>query len=215
MEYFASDLHLDHDPQSWDSPIWEMRGFTSARAFRDFATEYIYDTLKPGDHFYYLGDLALNSTDEFVQSVFDRLLKDIGIKMTYIWGNHETNVRRLYKQGKIEGDISFHTRWTGKIGTGISKRSRHMAILDHFPIGSWEYMARGSWMIHGHTHGGYPNSQPEDTPGLILDVGFENTWSYNKTPLLSAKEIESIMSKKKFRVVDRHHNPETINGRQQ
>lgn len=68
----------------------------------------------------------------------------------------------------------------------------------HYPFLTWNKAHHGAWMLHGHSHGNL--RAPETTR---MDVGIDTRDDFAP---YSFDEIEKIMSKRSYLIVD-HHKP--------
>jgi len=77
-----------------------------------------------------------------------------------------------------------------------AERGTQKIIMSHYAMLVWNRSHHGSWMLHGHSHGGlkYP------VEGKILDAGID---AHNYFPI-SYDEVKAIMSTKKTQPVDHH-----------
>jgi calcineurin-like phosphoesterase family protein len=91
--WFISDLHLRHNPR-WRPTLFEQRGFSSIEDHDKYVIEKINELVKPTDHLFLLGDFCLNTTD----SIAEQLLFDIKANKHIVWGNHESQVSKVYKR---------------------------------------------------------------------------------------------------------------------
>jgi calcineurin-like phosphoesterase family protein len=201
--FFSSDWHNYHDPK-WDVPIWKMRGYSSPQESLDDVVSKINARVKEDDFLYFLGDGFLNATDEQVLEWFSRInCKNIN----YIYGNHESNIFRIYRRTVLEiyGDPDIEVypmRFNNVVFLGnyqelqVGKKS---VILQHFPIHSWNHMRHSAWMISGHQHNTDKTRNPEYHLGKMLDV----SWDY-KRDIWSFEEVEDVMSTKDILTVDHH-----------
>lgn len=80
-------------------------------------------------------------------------------------------------------------------------------VASHYPLASWNGMAKGSFMLHGHCHNRLQESRvgKELNMGKIMDFGVENC----PYPL-SFAEIKEIMDNKPIIQTD-HHDSKTQN----
>lgn len=92
--FWSSDWHVYHDP-SWEVPIWASRGYLNAQDSAERILEKVNSRVGEKDTLWYLGDMFLNSSDEQVLNWLNGL-KCRNIK--YLFGNHESNMFRLYRQ---------------------------------------------------------------------------------------------------------------------
>lgn len=71
-------------------------------------------------------------------------------------------------------------------------------VMCHYPFLTWNKAHHGAWMLHGHSHGNL--RAPETTR---MDVGIDTRDDFAP---YSFDEIEKIMSKRSYLIVD-HHKP--------
>ena len=69
----------------------------------------------------------------------------------------------------------------------------------HFPIACWNQQGRGSYHIHGHSHGSYKAN------GKTLDVGLDNAYNlFGEHKLFTEEDIIEYMSKQEVYASDHH-----------
>jgi calcineurin-like phosphoesterase family protein len=204
--FFSSDWHIFHDPK-WPSPIWEMRGAHNAQHFAERTLQEINDTVPEDGTLYYLGDGFLNASDEQCIGWLERLkCKDI----RYLFGNHESNMYRLYKEEVFKqfgrDDIEVYPLKMGNItflGNHLEIQvGKQRIVLNHFPLRIWNGCHRFSWGLSGHSHLNDPLRRPEYPLAKALDTGIDygRIWSF--------EEIQELMSTKTVELID-HHDKDT------
>lgn len=95
-------------------------------------------TVKPGDGFYFLGDLAFGK-DNVLQAL--NIIKNAGVKLHYIIGNHDKKYKGLIKP--------FCETFKD---TAELKFGNQFVILYHYGIEDWNGAFHGSIHLHGHSH---------------------------------------------------------------
>jgi calcineurin-like phosphoesterase family protein len=106
-----------------------------------------------------------------------------------IYGNHNNPHEKEYDHVN-----EYQIGITKVIKLDSYKLLRHKVkrfICLHYTLACWEHESHGSMHLHGHEHGNYKISRPEDHTKKILDCG----WDLFEKPL-HITEIEAIMSKK-------------------
>lgn len=202
--FWSSDWHNYHNP-TWNVPIWEMRGARDAEELSERVIQKINERVPEDGTLWYLGDGFLNTTDEQVIA----WLSAINCKnINYLFGNHESNVYRIYKQ-EIEKqygliDLEVYPLKMGNItfmGNHLEIRiGKRNIVMNHFPIHSWNGMGgRKAWMISGHQHNADKTRNPDAPINRCIDVG----WDWKKD-VWSFEEIEDVMSTKTFISYDHH-----------
>lgn len=202
--FFCSDPHAFHNP-SWDIPLWKSRGYESAEEAAVDKIAKINAKVGPDQTLYCLGDGFLNATDE---QCLDWLSQINCKNIRYLFGNHESNMYRLYKQAvKAQygfDDLEVYPLRMGNVvfyGNHLDVEvGKQKIVLNHFPLHSWNSMGqRKSWMLSGHQHNTDPTRNPDFPTNRCIDVGWDwkrDVWSY--------AEIEDVMSTKTFQAVDHH-----------
>lgn len=194
--YMTSDWHLFHNPM-WPVPIWKMRGFNSLDESNDFIVDSINETVSANDHMFNLGDPSLNCTE----SQFEELLSKIQCQNIYLmWGNHASPSWKIYQR-----EIDKINKWRNISNEEIEIypfRYRNLIFignyaeivvdgqficLSHYPMNSWNNMAKGSIHCHGHIHS---TKETYKFEGKKIDVGMD----YHMKPV-SFNEIRKILSK--------------------
>jgi calcineurin-like phosphoesterase family protein len=200
--FFSSDWHIFHNP-SWPIPIWKMRGYESAEDAAFKIQKMINSTVPEDGVLYFLGDLALNATDGQVIGWLNGI-KCRNIKM--LWGNHESNTYRIYKQEMLRqfgrDDIEVYPLTMGNVtfvGNHVEIQvGKKNIIMNHFPFKIWNGGNRNTWHLNGHSHLSDKERHPEHPLGKTLDTGIDcgKIWSFN--------EIEDVMSTKSIHILDHH-----------
>lgn len=143
------------------------------------------------DRVFCLGDFFFCGKDRAIS-----IARRLNGQKFWIFGNHDEKSRKWrdltdlfawcgdYKEIKIpDADGEYRNTSYNKI------------ILCHYPIASWHSMQKGTWHLHGHSHGSYHVNDNK-----IVDVG-SDVWNY--TPV-SYQEIKKYMKKRNFVPVDGH-----------
>ena len=134
------------------------------------------------------GDLSFSNDYEEVAS----FLSQLNGQKILIKGNHDQRelLNRLQKEGLI---ATWKDYMEVKIG-GVK------ACLFHFPIYSWNGQHRGTFHLHGHTHG-----QQTNLSGYILDVGIDAAYKIlGRHRFFSEKDVVEYMDSRSIHVVDNH-----------
>jgi calcineurin-like phosphoesterase family protein len=140
------------------------------------------DKVKPGDTVYHLGDVLFCEADKAA-----RMLDRLHGQKFLIFGNHDKTIKQ---------SAELRSRFVKCCDYYELKVGDQMMVMSHYAMLVWNKSHRGSWMLHGHSHGGlkYP------IEGKILDVGAD---PHGLTPI-SYDEVEKIMATKKTQPVDHH-----------
>lgn len=203
--FFSSDWHLFHDPKSWPEPIWKMRGYSSVEEATQDVQDKVNARVGVDDVLYYLGDLALNATDDQVLHWLT------GVKCQNIrtlFGNHESCPYRLYKKEILKQynlkDVEIYPLRMNNLvfmGNHLEIQVGKQRInMNHFPLHSWNGMANGlSWSLNGHQHYTDTTRHAQHPINKCLDVSWDS-----KNDIWSYEEICDVMSTKGFVPVDHH-----------
>jgi len=182
MDWFTSDPHYDHE----NIIKFSKRPFSNVEEMNGELVRRWNSVVKPGDRVFLLGDIAISKNLPRV----DRLLSQLAGQKFWILGNHDRDEARkvfAHRFQKIDKLMDL------KIGSGATMQ--HI-VLCHFAMIAWNKSHHGSWMLHGHHHGGlvYP------FPAKIADVGVD-CWDY--TPV----SFEELKKKLDPMPVVLHHAP--------
>lgn len=160
MIWCSSDWHLNHTNicnatiSTWKSGF---RNFASLAEMNLTIIENMNRFIEPGDTLYFLGDFAFGD-----KSLIPALRQQIRCKhFVLIQGNHDKVLVNRYSDefSKVASYLEIYY-------------NHSLFCLSHYPIGSWNEMARGAFQLHGHCHGNYELSQPRQ-----VDVGVD-CWEF-------------------------------------
>lgn len=202
--FWTSDWHNFHDPK-WPSPIWEMRGYSNHTHASEEVIRKVNERVGENDTLWYLGDGFLNASDGECLGWLSRI-KCQNIK--YLFGNHESNMYRLYKQEVLKqfgsDEIEVYPIRMGNVeflGNHVEIQiGKRTIVNNHFPIHSWNGMGgKKSWMISGHQHNADKSRNPDAPVNRCVDVGWD--W---KRDVWSFEELEDLMDTKTFVSYDHH-----------
>jgi calcineurin-like phosphoesterase family protein len=199
--YFTSDSHFGHDRDF----VYKVRGFNNVSEHDDALFDKINEIVRPNDILFHLGDFCLNTSSSEFEEYLSRLLCQ---NILYIWGNHNSRVRDVYKHtveeqfGRTDIDV-YPVTYRNITFLGHYKEvviNGQAMVLCHYPFQIWNQQQKQAWCLSGHSHYGNQSTRAENKEGKILDLG----WEGHKKPL-SFDEVSEIMKKKSYKRVDSHH----------
>lgn len=176
--WFTSDTHYGH------SRVIEYsnRPFSSVEEMDEAMAQNWNSVVRPGDLVYHLGDFSFHRPEQSI-----RIAKRLMGQKYLILGNHD---KRLRTEPEFLGQFIW-AKDLHQIEVDGQK-----VILCHYAMLTWNQSHRGSWQLHGHSHG----SLPDDPHSLRIDVGVDPRGYYP----VSFEEVREIMSRKDYRPVDHH-----------
>lgn len=163
-DFYTADQHYDH------SAVIDFcnRPFSSVEEMDNEMIRMHNERVENSDDVYFLGDFSASRNEKYIRHIFNKLK---GRKHLII-GNHDSKqVLRL----------NWSSTPTHK-KTVRDKEGRRI-ILSHYPERSWDRMYRGSFHLHGHTHGKLLGV------GRSTDVGVD-AWGF--APVTAAEAIERM-----------------------
>ena len=179
--WFTSDTHF------WHKNIinYTHRPFdpSDVEGMNEAIVEEWNSKVKPNDTIYHLGDVAFCG----VGKINDILSRLNGYKRL-VCGNHDRGFLKKENFTKHWTWIKPYYRLSGLAGYPT-------IILFHFPIAAWDEQGRGTWHLHGHSHGSYK------AKGKILDVGLDGPLGFR---ILNIDEIRDYMYNIDIHTADGH-----------
>jgi calcineurin-like phosphoesterase family protein len=180
--WFTSDNHFGHANivHHCDRP------FKSHEEMDETMIKNWNERVKPGEHVYHVGDLALYRVPggEARRKAVDTLVGRLNGQIHLIYGNHDHQETKHCKR------LAEVTPYKDIVV------AEQKIILCHYAFKTWHGSHRGSWNLHGHSHG----SLPRDYNAKQLDVGVD-CWNFRP---ISFEEIREEMKKHVFKPVDHH-----------
>jgi calcineurin-like phosphoesterase family protein len=187
--WFTSDTHFNHANICSATTTWNKESGNNFRIFNSLDT--MNDRLVAGinasvgqdDILFHLGDWSFGGF-ESIRQFRDRLVcKNIHL----ILGNHDNHIARNKDDvqeifSSVHNMLDLIVKWN--VGTPTQDEAKFM--LMHFPIASWDNLARGVIHLHGHVH--LPKHR-RIGPGKMMDVGVDG----NGLEPIDMKEVLTIM----------------------
>jgi calcineurin-like phosphoesterase family protein len=204
--WFISDLHLGHDKDF----ILNPRGYANVDEALTHQWLMLNEYIGSNDIVFNLGDMVIGAMDrarEYASRVVHMNCKH----QYFIWGNHNAGVRQLYDDcrkylGLLTNDVEIYPlNYPNSNFTFLGHYAEisidgRAVVLTHYPIASWNHIAKGAYHIHGHCH----RNLKEDLTLNRLDVG----WEWKRRPI-EWKEIIRELSPRNATAPD-HHKKEII-----
>ena len=214
--YFLTDLHLYHENITQNSN-WENK--SNNRDYKN-ATEMNMDIINSingvvdgRDILFLLGDIIFGKNDADRNKNLLEFLSLINCKNIHlILGNHDKFIRDN-KFIKNYGWVNNKLKYSEGFGVGVSPCYLFSSVsnlkeivvngqritLCHYALAVWNQSHRGTWQLHGHSHGNYT------AKGLQYDVCVENAIkAFGKPKPFSFEDIKYIMNNKTINIVDNH-----------
>jgi calcineurin-like phosphoesterase family protein len=186
--WFTSDTHYNHAnicsaTTKWKDPV-TCREFTSLAQMNSHLICNINEVVEQDDILFHLGDWSFGGFEQ-IQKFRDSIFcKNVHI----ITGNHDHHIENN-KEGcqslfsSVNKYLNLDVKWN--VGTHFGGEQKF--ALMHFPIASWDNMARGAIHLHGHVHFA-PNKRIGK--GKMMDVGCDGNDLYP----IEMKEVIRLMN---------------------
>lgn len=175
MIYITSDFHLDHT----NVLKFSKRPFSSIEEMNRTIIKNILDVIKPGDIFYFLGDLAWSK--KAYEDFFARWPRNV--EFHWVLGNHDKKAWKQYKH---------HTTSVTDIKEIYIEKNP--ITLCHYPMLTWNKSHYNAFMLFGHHHENSHGTDQLDklACGKMLNVNVE----FHDYKPWSEKEILEYMNKR-------------------
>lgn len=171
VTWFSSDLHFGHRWMATDH-----RGWSSIEDHDEAIIAEWNATIGANDEVYFLGDFSFHPR-AVTAAIFGRLR---GHKHLVV-GNHDPkHIEQL--------------PWVSVSQIKRVKRDKQSIYCCHYPMLTWPNAHRGTWHLHGHSHGNL--RAPETTR---VDVSYDAAGV-----ALSWEHVAEIMSTRTYDFVDHH-----------
>ena len=179
----AGDLGLD---SKW---ISKERGRVRANEMTTDLVKKHNELVKPGDTVYHLGDFTFGGTDQA-----SSLLRILHGNFKFVYGNHDRALKDFKEVIRFYPDLKNRVEFLGNMAEVIVEGQ--LITLCHYALRTWNKSHRGSWSLHGHSHG----TLPDLLDSMSFDVGID---CHNYRPI-NMDRVREIMSKKIFKPIDHH-----------
>ena len=178
MDYFTSDLHLQH------KFVLEHRGFSSFEEMHDRLFS-MFDAVKKGDRVFILGDVAF--TPYAAKELFDFLIMKKKVSALYIIeGNHDSQWL-----SKVEPHPRLHICQTMLLKG--QKNGYAPIFLSHYPHMIFNKSHYGAYQLHGHGH--FDTTDRPMLDALVMGKRINVNCELHDYKLWSRDEIEEEMGK--------------------
>jgi len=199
---FQGCMHYGHDPK-WENPIWKLRGYNSSFEHDEGLIQNWNKKANANTIGFLLGDTIFgHNADERLLSLFRRL----DFKELYILpGNHQAGYKQLLERvqdnillpGASEyKKVHFVPNYLEAVVNGQA------IVMCHYPILSFNGMAKGAYHLYAHVHGNLGRSELGrlyQNTGLTYEVSVENCASP-----ITFGELRAEMRKKVQSTPDHH-----------
>lgn len=188
--WFTSDQHFDHANIIRHC----KRPYPFVTQMNRSLIENFNAVVGKNDTTYHLGDFVWKHNWSVALSFF----KKLNGKHKVLEGNHDKWLRKL-RAGENPHAKIYEPHLNEKVQ--IIEPLKEIVIdgqrivLSHYALATWCASGRGSWMLHGHSHGNY---KPEF--GRVMDVGVDPN---NYFPV-SFKQVREYMETRQSKAVDHH-----------
>ena len=187
--WFTADTHYGHKNIVRGVSTWNdtsgCRDFDTIAQMNDALVEGINDCVTENDVLYHLGDFTMGLFDHVLEFRSRLICKNIHL----ILGNHDHTI--LNDRDNVQ-QLFSSVRQMGLIEIGHQK-----IMLCHYPLHVWQDHHRGTWHLHGHTHGKLKD--PSFYKRKVLDVGMDTHLDFRP---YSFDEVRSILDAREVHIMD-------------
>jgi len=174
--WFTSDTHYNHGnicsaTTQWTNPV-TCREFKSLEKMNAHLIGNINEKVGQDDILFHLGDWSFGGFEQIELFRNQIVCKNVHI----ITGNHDHHIEND-REGiqSIFSSVNKYLNLVVKWNVGTPLMGEQRFALMHFPIASWDNMARGAIHLHGHVH--FPADKRIGV-GKMMDVGCDGNELY-------------------------------------
>lgn len=192
--WFTSDTHYNHAnicsaTTKWTDPV-TCREFKTLEHMNAHLVGNINECVGQDDILFHLGDWSFGGFEQ-IQKFRDQIVcKNIHI----VTGNHDHHIENNRENcqslfSSVNKYVELNVKWN--VGTNLQNEATF--VLMHFPIASWNNMARGAIHLHGHVHF-EPRLRVQ--AGKMMDVGVDGNALYpiEMSTVLSMMRTQPVKS---------------------
>ncbi len=174
--WFTSDTHYNHAnicsaTTKWTDPV-TCREFKTLEHMNAHLVGNINEMVGQDDILFHLGDWSFGGFEQIELFRNQIVCRNIHI----ITGNHDHHIENN-REGiqsifsSVNKYLNLNVKWN--VGTPLMGEQRF--ALMHFPIASWDNMAKGAIHLHGHVHF---EPRLRIGAGKMMDVGVDGNGLY-------------------------------------
>ena len=174
--WFTSDTHYNHGnicsaTTQWTNPV-TCREFQSLEKMNAHLIGNINEKVGENDILFHLGDWSFGGFEQIELFRNQIVCKNVHI----ITGNHDHHIEND-REGiqSIFSSVNKYLNLVVKWNVGTPLMGEQRFALMHFPIASWDNMARGAIHLHGHVHF---EADKRIGVGKMMDVGCDGNELY-------------------------------------
>lgn len=203
--FFTSDTHYNHAnicsaTSQWTDPS-KTRLFDSLAFMNDVIVASINAAVGQDDILFHLGDWSFGGFEQI--ELFRKRIWCNNVHI--ITGNHDHHIEKNREDVRDLFSSVHKYLELEVVRPAFMKtppRTTHFVLM-HFPIASWNNMAKGAIHLHGHVH-----FEPKHrlSPGKMLDVGMDG----NNLQPYGFASIKEIMSKQPVKSLFPHDHHEVV-----
>ena len=196
--WFTSDTHYNHAnicsaTTQWTDPV-TCREIKSLEHMNNTLVSNINEFVGQDDILIHLGDWSFGGFEQIEKFRNQIVCQTIHI----VTGNHDHHIERNKDNcqslfSSVNKYVELNVKWN--VGTPLQDDANF--VLMHFPIASWNNMAKGSIHLHGHVH-----FEPRARIGMgkMMDVGVDGNGLFpiEMSAILNLMKKQPIKSLFKF-----------------
>jgi calcineurin-like phosphoesterase family protein len=174
--WFTSDTHYNHGnicsaTTQWTNPV-TCREFKSLEHMNAHLVGNINEKVGQDDILFHLGDWSFGGFEQIELFRNQIVCKNVHI----ITGNHDHHIEND-REGiqSVFSSVNKYLNLVVKWNVGTPLMGEQRFALMHFPIASWDNMARGAIHLHGHVHF---EADKKIGVGKMMDVGCDGNELY-------------------------------------
>jgi calcineurin-like phosphoesterase family protein len=204
--WFTSDTHYNHAnicsaTTKWTNPV-TLRDFKSLEYMNAHLVGNINELVGQDDILFHLGDWSFGGFEQIELFRNQIVCQNVHI----VTGNHDHHIQN--NRGDCQNlfsSVNKYVELNVKWPVGPEMHDANFVLM-HFPIASWNNMARGAIHLHGHVHFN-PSMRLQE--GKMMDVGCEgnNLYPIDMSEILSImknRPVKSLFSKDHHEIVENY-----------
>ena len=205
--WFTSDTHYNHAnicsaTTKWVDPV-TCREFKTLEHMNAHLVGNINECVGQDDILFHLGDWSFGGFEQIEKFRNQIVCKNVHI----ITGNHDHHIENNRENCQsLFSSVSKYVNLNVKYNVGTPLQGEQRFALMHFPIASWDNMARGAIHLHGHVHFN-PNMRLQE--GKMMDVGVDGNMYFpidmsEVLRIMRDRPVKSLFSKDHHEIVENY-----------